>query len=32
VKVNDISDVLINDGQPLIDIFAGAKAVSQQVM
>lgn len=28
VKVNDISDVLVNDGQPLIDIFAGAKAVT----
>lgn len=28
VKVSDIKDVLVNDGQPLIDIFAGAKAVT----
>lgn len=27
VKVHDIRDVIINDGQPLVDIFAGAKAV-----
>lgn len=27
-KVNDITDVVVNDGQPLIDIFAGAKAVT----
>lgn len=28
VKVADIQDVLINDGQPLLDIFAGPKAVT----
>ena len=27
-KVSDIRDVVINDGQPLVDIFAGAKAVT----
>lgn len=27
VKVSDIRDVVINDGEPLVDIFAGAKAV-----
>jgi hypothetical protein len=28
VKVNDIADVLVNDGQLLTDIFAGTKAVT----